>query len=197
MTEVRNRHSYMTGDDNRLRHRRFIGCGAYGNVHEVLPSKNYLTSSFTIYPQDWLNPVRRVTHTEKAFARKLLHIPGADRKEIDREVRAITKLCGKGTHKNILSVLKFGELPNSAYYFIDMELCDLNLDTYIHRTDTPNPSESIPYFIRDASADLKASQIWNIMREITAGIEFIHGQNMVHRDVKPANGNSPPDLLSL
>jgi len=85
-----------------------------------------------------------VTQTEKAFARKLFHISESDRREIDNEVRSMKTLCGNGTHKNIVSFLKFGELPKSSYYFIDMKLCDLNL---IHRADT---AESIPYFIKDS-----------------------------------------------
>lgn len=128
-----------------------------------------------------------MTHLEQAFARKLLHIPGPDQRDIDNEVRAIMKLCRKG-HKNIVSVLKFGELPNSAYYFIDMELCDLNLGTYIHRIEPPNPLESLPYFIKDASADLRTMQIANIMSQVAGGIKYIHGHDLVHRDVKPANG---------
>ena len=137
----------------------------------------------------------RLTHLEKAFARKLLHIPGVDQRDIDNEVRAIMRLCGEGNHKNIVSVLKWGELPNSPYYFIDMELCDLNLAVYIHRTDTPSLSESLPYFIKDASVDLRALQIWNIMRQIAKGITYIHKHDLVHRDVKPANGISYPEDL--
>jgi serine/threonine protein kinase len=131
-----------------------------------------------------------LTYVSKAFARKLVHLPGPDREEVDNEIRAIMKLCVKRAHKNIVSVLKLGELPNSSYYFIDMELCDLNLAVYIHRTDVPNPSESLPYFMKDASSHHKALQIWNIMKQIAGGIKYIHGQDLVHRDVKPANGTS-------
>jgi len=113
-----------------------------------------------------------LTDLEKAFARKLLHIPESDRREIDNEVRAITALCRNGTHKNIVSFIMFGELPNSSYYFINMELCDLSLDVYIHCTDMPSPSESIPYFIKDAPPDMKSLQIWNIMRQIVNGIKY-------------------------
>ena len=69
-----------------------------------------------------------------------------------------------------------------------MELCDLSLHDYIHRADTPRPSESIPYFIKDAPPEIKASQIWNIMRDIAEGLLYIHEHSLVHRDVKPLNG---------
>jgi ankyrin repeat protein len=141
-----------------------------------------------ISPQDRFTLMNREYLLEQSFARKLLHIPGPDhRRDVDNEVRAIMRLCRNG-HRNIVSVLKFGDLRDSAYYFIDMELCDLNLAVYIHRAEPPNPSESLPYFIKDASSELRAVQIWNIMRQLAGGIKYIHGSDLVHRDVKPANG---------
>src|ERR1700731_1456357 len=103
---------------------------------------------------------------EKSFARKLLYIPGVDRDVVENEARAIRKLCGKDAHPNIVAVFNQGELSNAPYYFIDMELCDINLHYYIHRETTPDPSESIPFFIKDAPSALKAQQIWNIMKQI-------------------------------
>jgi len=134
-------------------------------------------------------PIGCLTHIAKAFARKVIHILGPDRQEIDNEVRAIMKLCVKKAHENIVSVLKLGELPNSSYYFIDMELCDLNLAVYIHRPNPPNPSQSLPYFIKEGSSH-KGIRIWNIMTQIAGGIKYIHSHDLVHRDVKPANGIS-------
>src|SRR5271156_6662865 len=71
-----------------------------------------------------------MTNPEKAFARKLLHI--LKRKEIEDEAQAIKKICGQGSNSDIVEVLRLGELRNTDYYFIDMELCDLNLTDYIH-----------------------------------------------------------------
>jgi serine/threonine protein kinase len=90
-----------------------------------------------------------------------------------------------------VQVLNHGLLPDSRYYFIDMELCDLSLHDFIHRRAPPKSSESIPHFVRDAGPTLMVQQIWNIMREIANGVEYIHGQDQVHRDIKPANSTFP------
>jgi serine/threonine protein kinase len=121
----------------------------------------------------------------------LLHIPRIQREDIEHEAQAITKICGQGAHRNIVAVLKLGELRDTSYYFIDMELCDLNLAEYIHRQALPNPLESIPYFIKDAPPPMKAQQIWNIMQQIASGIKYIHSLKVVHRDLKPTNGGLP------
>jgi len=50
---------------------------------------------------------------------------GITKEDIDNEVRAITKLC-KSRHSNIVHVIDHGPLkPDSAFYFIDMELCEI------------------------------------------------------------------------
>jgi serine/threonine protein kinase len=103
---------------------------------------------------------------------------------VQKEVQAIKRLCGPGAHINIVQVLNHGQLSQAPFYFIDMEFCDWNLDDYIHRKTRPEPSESIPYFIEGAGS----LQIWVVMSQIAAGVEYIHRKSHVHRDVKPANG---------
>ena len=80
----------------------------------------------------------------QAFARKLLHIPWVTRRVVEKEVEAILKVCGQGRPTNIVAVLKHGEIQEASLYFIDMELCDLNLSEYIHRPNWAAASESIP-----------------------------------------------------
>jgi serine/threonine protein kinase len=123
----------------------------------------------------------------KAFARKLLHIPHATWESIKREADAINKLSENGGHTHIVNVLRLGQLGNSDYYFIDMELCDLNLDVFINSWTS---REGLPFFVRDRPPPLKAQQIWNVMIPIACGTEYIHSLELVHRDLKPANSMS-------
>jgi len=106
---------------------------------------------------------------------------------VKNEEEAIRKLCENGPHVNIVEVLTLGELLDSAFHYIDMELCDMNLDDHMN---PPNPpSLSFPYyFIKDAPPPLKAQQVWNIMKHIASGVQFMHSLNLVHRDLKPTNG---------
>jgi serine/threonine protein kinase len=119
----------------------------------------------------------------------LLHLPSREKNFVSKEVQAIEKLCGPGTHTNIVEVLNHGLLSNFPYYFIDMELCDLNLHDYIHRETPTNPSESVPYFIRGVGS-ATILQIWTVMSQIASGVEYVHRQGHIHRDIKPGNGNS-------
>lgn len=62
-----------------------------------------------------------------------------------------------------------------ALYYIDMELCDSNLEQ----------------FIQDRSLSgtqvISMEQIWIIMLHIARGVAFIHTQEEIHRDIKPRN----------
>lgn len=99
----------------------------------------------------------------------------------------IKKICGKGAHAHIISVFRLGELRNTHYYFIDMELCDLNLHNFIHGPESQNPW--IPSFIKGATSSLrKVLQVWNIMMHIANGLAYLHSLDVVHRDLKPSNG---------
>ena len=107
--------------------------------------------------------------------------------DMRNEIRAIDKLCGENSHHNLVRVLRHGLLFRSSlsYYFIDMELCDMDLNSYIIAQKALADSNSLPSVEKTLEAVLK------ILKEINAGLEFIHGHGEVHRDLKPSNG--PPN----
>jgi serine/threonine protein kinase len=101
---------------------------------------------------------------------------------VQKEVEAIKQLCGSDRHENIVQVLNHGSLSHSPYYFIDMELCDLTLYEYIHPQTDSGPMVT--------KADwLSVVEIYNVTRQIAAGLEYIHRKGHVHRDLKPQNGD--------
>ena len=84
-----------------------------------------------------------------------------------------------------------------------MELCDFNLDKYIH---SPNRLLLFSHLFEGErkfgpeffgwwdSIREQRENVWTIMDHITAGVEFLHGRGLAHRDLKPQNGQSYPSL---
>jgi serine/threonine protein kinase len=123
----------------------------------------------------------------KVFARKIVRIFGEiDNDLLQNELRVVLKLCKSRENKNIVEVLGDGSLLNS-YHYLDMELCDLNLATYITWEWRPTIQETTMPLV---NAHERMEQVWNIMKDITNGVAFIHNHNEVHRDLKPHNGKS-------
>ena len=92
---------------------------------------------------------------------------------------------------NIVQVLHHGKLALSSYYVIDMELCDWNLNAYIYPSTLPILSVARPDFVSALIRSIRNNEIWNIMKQIASGVDFIHRHRQVHRDLKPANGIYP------
>jgi serine/threonine protein kinase len=101
-------------------------------------------------------------------------------------MRAALKLCKVDAHPNIVPVFAHGQLPFSSIHYLDMELCDLNLEKYIHRGRTT--SLQTPFNAAEMSPQMQMFQVWEIMENITNGVAFIHDKGEVHRDLKPRNG---------
>ena len=132
-----------------------------------------------------------INPADEAFARKLIR-PFHDitKEDIDNEMNAIDKLCGKGMNQNIVTVFKHGRLKGSPYYFIDMELCDFNLGIFIYSEYTPFDFDELFHPSYKFSKELRLDNMWKIMMDIVLGLEFIHSHHQVHRDLKPQNGKS-------
>jgi serine/threonine protein kinase len=99
---------------------------------------------------------------------------------VRNELRAVEKLCRNAMTKHLVSVHNTGKLLDSPYYFIDMELCEKNLDQHITNY------HSRPISSRSENSN-QTAEIWRIMRDITTGLMFIHSHSEVHRDLKLQN----------
>lgn len=98
----------------------------------------------------------------------------------------MVELCAK-QHVNIVRVFTHGRIANFPYYYIDMELCDWDLSDYI--ASCQSKYEKYALSSKVLSSKDKMNQTFDILRDITSGVAFIHQQGKVHRDIKPQNSN--------
>lgn len=89
----------------------------------------------------------------------------------------MTKLCN-GSNKNIITIFRCGRFADASYAFIDMELCDFNLDEY----------NKWSWIVAELQETCHEKYIWNAMMQIASGLAFIHSDKEIHRDLKPSNG---------
>ena len=97
------------------------------------------------------------------------------RQDILNEFRTIEQLCKQSSHENIVAVYRYDRLGD--WYYIDMELCEFNLEQYIYDFDTAD--RTLPV--------LNMTTVLKIMQEVSRGLAFIHESRKVHRDIKPQN----------
>jgi serine/threonine protein kinase len=117
--------------------------------------------------------------------------------DIKNEARVVKELCDSGGHPNIVEILRDGFETLAfigEYYFIDMELCDMNLHEYIHDEriliEDPQISRGPTFVSKSCSLLERMRNIWAIMIHISQGLKFLHDHGHAHRDLKPSNGIS-------
>jgi serine/threonine protein kinase len=125
------------------------------------------------------------------FARKLIRPFGeVTLKDILDEAQAIEKLQKDIKCQNLVIVLRHGWLSSSPFYYIDMELCEANLEHYLHGKTSGYDTCNNPRFLGAIFETRGICHTWDIMHQISLGIDFIHSCKQVHRDLKPRNGIS-------
>lgn len=118
-------------------------------------------------------------------------------KYIENEIKAIIKLREIGAHPNVVNILDHGKLRASGDHFIDMELCNLDLQRYLqgNRSITADHSvaqspTNLVFVANDCGLQLKLQNTFTVLSHITNGLKFAHEHDLVHRDVKPANSKA-------
>lgn len=96
-------------------------------------------------------------------------------------------LC-QSSHPNLVDYIDDGSIvTNSVTYFIDMELCDINLEDFINGAGIVTGLHCLPKWDKN-NPDLFL--IIAILQQLLNGLAFIHKQDKVHRDLKPTKGKS-------
>lgn len=117
--------------------------------------------------------------------------PNTVQQMYDNEVRAIENLCD-GKYQNIVKVFRHGLLrPDHSIYYIDMEMCDFNLDEYVTGTHT---DQSLLDWPNASKQDQIQYLLTTILDNVLSGLTSIHSHNEVHRDISPQN-STPFKLL--
>jgi len=110
----------------------------------------------------------------------------------------VRKLC-IGGHPNIVqAVLRLGQpKPDSSLYFIDMELCEVTLEQYARGTEVPYLPNWARIRRREEGMPDVVVEARFIIESIANGLEFIHNQGEVHRDLSLQNGANPTSDIDL
>jgi len=101
--------------------------------------------------------------------------------------RNAVQAISKGRHPNVVQILDtwIEETSFITTCFIQMELCQGDLAEFLHER----------YQSDAARKGLSSLEIWGIFRQIMAGLEYIHSQGIMHRDLKPKNGTITPRII--
>ena len=82
-----------------------------------------------------------------------------------------------GNCVNIVAFLNHGRQLKSGEWFIDMELCDMTLSTFLYGKVRAHVFGSVsrrsPFSVLEPSLE-KTMKIWDIMRQVAEGVAYIH-----------------------
>lgn len=95
------------------------------------------------------------------------------------------KALNRESHTNIIRYIADGSIVENASYFIDMELCHINLNEYMKGSRDVKGIYGLP---RWNSEKPDVFLITAIMQQLLSGLAFIHKYGKVHRDLDPRNG---------
>ncbi|XP_045160441.1 uncharacterized protein LOC123525453 [Mercenaria mercenaria] len=136
---------------------------------------------------------------DKNVAVKVIRWPRArgkcpDDTFIYRECFVLRMLSVKPDHlrKNVVEFYgEFADVSSSVYTLhLVMELCDGSLDSLIQRGKLNMPwceENGIDFPGRDQTREETVGYIIHLAEQAARGIQFLHDNNVVHRDIKPHN----------
>jgi len=144
-----------------------LGSGSYGEVRLCKERTTDHLYAVKIFSKDMLRK-KKGGSTETYF------------EDVKREIAVMKKLL----HPNVLRLFEVLDDPNVNKMYLILE--------YMKKGDLINILEKNSG--ADAGSDKKEGftplsdlELWNIFRQVAAGIRYLHFQNIVHGDIKPQN----------
>jgi serine/threonine-protein kinase len=94
---------------------------------------------------------------------------------VDRFI-AEAKLLAPINHPNIVQVFDLGEMDDETPYFLMQHVSGIDLGTWQEQNEV-----------------LSVKRVLRILRQVACALDHLHGQGIVHRDIKPPNIMVDPD----
>lgn len=141
----------------------FLGSGSFSDVFSVRSKKHKC--------------IYAVKKTKSSFSGLV------DRKRKIKEVHHLWLASGCD---NCIQIVESWE--QRGHLYIVMEFCSNGRYVISNILKLIFPSlQNVIEFMWSSGSRFTEFQIWQILRQISKGLEFIHQQNLVHLDIKPAN----------
>ncbi|TQE98323.1 MAG: protein kinase [Spiribacter salinus] len=168
MTDQKNALPIGTVLDNRYRIEAVLGAGGFGMVYKAVHTrldkvcaiKEYLPQEVAVREGTTVHPLSTNARAdyEDGLARFL------------REAKQLVQFSG---HRNIVTCNDFIEANGTAYLVMDFEE-GMTLSALLARRE-------------DQGRPLEQDEILRLLRPLLEGLAYVHGQDVLHRDIKPGN----------
>lgn len=93
-----------------------------------------------------------------------------DREIIMNEIKKLAIACSGSTGSELYIVKYFDAWEEDSFFYIRTELCEKTLKSHLSSVFT-----------------LKEPELWNLLFQVSRGLELIHSYDYIHLDIKPSN----------
>jgi hypothetical protein len=169
-------------DLNRLKLKSKIGLGAFGIVYKGSLDGNDIAAK-EVNRQAWESGLADKQNGDASCSHVGMHsgsLPMVDEslvsKMAERELLGEARILSKLRHPNIVylygvAVQKALAKPhNITHYYFVTELCATSLNK-----------------VQMGVGRVRGSELWQMLVQVAAGMQYLHQNGIVHRDLKPAN----------
>lgn len=145
-----------------------LGSGSYGEVRLCKDRTTDHLYAVKIFSKDMLRKKKGGATEETYF------------EDVKREIAVMKKLL----HPNVLRLFEVLDDPKVNKMYLILEYMKKGDMVNVLKSRSGDKSSNETDFNFQPLSDL---ELWNIFRQVAAGIRYLHYQNVVHGDIKPQN----------